>query len=114
MKTIIINTKKKKKITLIVLSIIIIIFGINIIGHGFGFTLLCAANTPPNIPSNPKPYNGSMDIELNTTLVWSGGDLDGNIVSYDIYFSPGESNQMNLVSNAQSNTIYYLSCENSK
>ena len=76
--------KKKKKIRLIVISIIFIIFGINTLGHGFGFTLLCAANTPPNIPSNPKPYNGSTDVELNTTLVWSGGDLDGNIVFYSL------------------------------
>jgi len=43
-------------------------------------------NHPPNIPSNPNPSNGKIDVSLNTDLEWEGGDPDDDTVSYDIYF----------------------------
>jgi len=43
-------------------------------------------NSPPNIPSNPDPQNGSTGVDINTDLSWSGGDPDGDLVTYDVYF----------------------------
>ena len=42
-------------------------------------------NLPPYPPSNPNPPNGAkgvVDVEIN----WSGGDPNGDNVTYDIYF----------------------------
>ena len=62
------------------------------------------ANQPPNPPSNPTPSNGFMGAFINATLSWTGGDPDGNPVSYDVYF--GTTNPPIKISNNQSNTSY--------
>ena len=44
-------------------------------------------NNLPNTPSNPDPYDGEIDVDVDKNLSWSGGDPDpGDIVTYDIYF----------------------------
>ncbi len=44
-------------------------------------------NYPPNTISAPSPANESIDINLNTDLIWNSGDLNiGDVVTYDIYF----------------------------
>jgi len=43
-------------------------------------------NNPPNEPSNPVPANGSINVAITTDLSWTGGDPDGDPVTYDIYF----------------------------
>ena len=43
-------------------------------------------NDPPNIPSWPIPGNGSTGKPIDTNLSWSGGDPDGDEVTYDVYF----------------------------
>jgi len=44
-------------------------------------------NSQPNIPSNPRPGNGTIDVSLSPSLGWDGGDPDeDNIVMYEIYF----------------------------
>jgi len=48
-------------------------------------------NNPPNVPSNPTPTNGSVDVGVVVTLSWTGGDPDpDDTVTYDIFF--GEVN----------------------
>jgi len=43
--------------------------------------------SPPNTPSNPSPLdNATFRNFPNLTLSWSGGDPDGDTVSYDLYF----------------------------
>jgi len=44
-------------------------------------------NNPPNIPDQPNPEDGAIDIGIKTHLSWTGGDPDpGDKAVYDIYF----------------------------
>ncbi len=54
-------------------------------------------NNPPNIPSSPSPGNASNSQPINLTLSWSGGDVDGDSVTYMVYFgsSPNPTNYQN-------------------
>ena len=56
-------------------------------GPVWKFTTGYPQNTPPYTPSSPYPENGSVDVPLNITLRWKGGDPDPNdSVVYDIMF----------------------------
>ncbi len=60
-------------------------------------------NRQPYTPSNPTPSNNSTNISSdNLTLNWTGGDPDGNNVTYIVYFSDSTEN---LTSSA--NVLYY-------
>ena len=64
-------------------------------------------NYPPNIPSNPDPYDGETKVDINMDLSWSGGDPNtGDIVTYDVYFEAGDPTPDILVSNDQLETTY--------
>jgi hypothetical protein len=44
-------------------------------------------NSPPNVPSEPHPEDGAIDIGVKTHLSWKGGDPDpGDKAVYDLYF----------------------------
>jgi len=43
-------------------------------------------NDAPYTPSNPVPDDGQTDVNVNANLSWTGGDLDGDPVTYDVYF----------------------------
>jgi Bacterial Ig domain len=43
-------------------------------------------NLPPNEPKDPDPANGSINISITTKLRWTGGDPDGNNVTYTVFF----------------------------
>ena len=55
---------------------------------GGGFSLAYGVlNNPPNIPSDPHPLDGAIDIGIKTHLSWTGGDPDpGDKAVYDLYF----------------------------
>jgi hypothetical protein len=59
---------------------------------------------PPNVPSNPDPYDGNPFINVNHNLTWAGGDMDSDLVTYDIYF--GNTNPPIKVISNQSGTTY--------
>lgn len=64
------------------------------------------SNGPPNLPSNPSPEDKAIVGDLNVDLIWTGGDTDGDSVTYDVYFEANDSTPDVLVSNDQSGTIY--------
>ena len=41
---------------------------------------------PPYTPSNPNPENGETGVSIYVNLSWTGGDPEGDNVTYDIYF----------------------------
>jgi len=58
----------------------------------------------PNLPFNPSPLNGTMDVDINSDLSWNCSDPDSDNLSYDVYF--GTSSNPPLVSTGQSSTSY--------
>jgi thiol-disulfide isomerase/thioredoxin len=61
-------------------------------------------NEPPYEPSNPDPADGQTGVAKNPVLDWDGGDPDGDITYYDVYF--GTDSNPPLVSEHQSQSDY--------
>jgi len=61
-------------------------------------------NNPPYAPSNPNPANQNSNADLDVILSWSGGDPDGDPVTYDVFF--GSVTPPPQVSSGQSATTY--------
>ena len=73
-------------------------------GPQWSFTVESETNHPPFIPTQPDPQTGALNIPLNQTLSWIGGDPDGNPVTYNVYF--GTNTTPSIVSNNQTTTSY--------
>lgn len=80
----------------------LLIIGI-IIGCGNENVTDTSKNQLPNIPSDPSPSTGTINVETNPQLTWQCSDPDGDSLIYDIYF--GISLDLSLLdSNLTQNT----------
>jgi hypothetical protein len=76
-------------------------------GPQWEFTTESKPNNPPNIPSNPNPEDGAVNVSVNASLNWIGGDPDpGDTVTYDIYF--GSTSPPPKISSNQTGNSYDL------
>ena len=66
--------------------------------------VLIEENNPPYQPNNPNPEDEETDVDLDSDLSWTGGDPDGDPVTYDVYF--GTSSPPPLIENNQTQTSY--------
>jgi len=55
------------------------------------------SNLPPNIPSNPSPPTGATGQSSAMRLTWTGGDPDGDPVSYNVYLEAQDNSPDTLV-----------------
>jgi hypothetical protein len=69
-----------------------------------GMTYVPTQNYPPNEPSDPDPYDGETDVELDADLFWTCTDPNGDSLTYDVYF--GTSSSPPLVSSGQIMSMY--------
>jgi hypothetical protein len=86
---------------LLAFSVIILFIGVSITlptGSISKVTSLYKSNNPPYVPNNPIPADSEFDISICPNLSWSGGDPDGDNVTYDVYIGRDPLN-MQLVAN---------------
>ncbi len=60
-------------------------------------------NNPPNVPSNPTPFDNATGVPIDPILSWACSDPDGDPLVYDIYFGTSENNLSKIVSNHATN-----------
>ena len=79
-------------------------YGASTAGSVWSFTAL--ANHAPYQPGLVMPANGATDVSWYAGFEWTGGDPDGDNVTYDFYF--GTTNPPPLLQADNTSNIYYL------
>jgi outer membrane protein assembly factor BamB len=75
------------------------------IGSAYAFkSLVPQPNNAPYAPSGPDPEDEAIDVDVSTLLSWTGGDPDGDAMTYDVYL--GIADPPALVSDDQTAVSY--------
>ena len=97
----------RKGITLIVMLLFIGLSILPATGNINKLSPVLLSNNPPYVPSNPIPSGGAINISIcPPNLSWTGGDPDGDNVTYDVYF--GTSSPPLLVTQDLNVTWYQI------
>lgn len=79
-------------------------YGVSAAGPLWHFTTGAVNNTPPYVPSDPEPEDGATNADVDVYLNWTGGDPDGDPLTYDVYF--GTSITFHKVASNHSDPCY--------
>ena len=60
-------------------------------------------NHAPIVPTNPTPADHATKVINTTSLIWNGGDPDGDTIRYDVYF--GNTTPLTLIEKDTINTL---------
>ena len=75
------------------------------VNKNFNLTIDDTINLKPYTPSGPTPVDDATNQDINVDLSWSGGDPNGDNVTYTIYFGTS-STSIPLVKENHSDTSY--------
>ncbi len=70
------------------------------------YSLSSSSNNPPYPADNPSPPQNAVNQSLFAQLSWTGGDPDGDAVTYDVYFDAWDTSPSIKVANHQSGTSF--------
>jgi formylglycine-generating enzyme required for sulfatase activity len=65
-----------------------------------------SANLPPYTPAALLPVDGTQGQPLDRQLSWAGGDIEGDSVSYTVYFEIGQITPTVVVAQGQAGLTY--------
>ena len=58
----------------------------------------------PCTTANPRPLDGATGLSVHTNLTWTGGDPDGDTVTYDVHLEAGDATPGTLICHDAVNT----------
>ena len=56
-------------------------------------------DNPPFKPYNPIPFNGNNSVDILVDLLWDGGDPEGDLITYDVYFGTNSHSLLKVSDN---------------
>jgi len=81
-------------------------YGVSRVGYGSAYVNYAggggSTNTSPYTPSSPTPSDGATGQSITADLSWSGGDPDGESVTYDVYLAARDSTPDKLICDRKS------------